>query len=170
MTNTVVQLRPLGDDAALALLRGGEVFTSAADFGRRVGWNRQKSHRRIKAWTEAGQIGPRKIPGKTTLSAPRPRVRGQRTDVTASVTPPSASVRADAPAPMPMPAAAHARPPIDLVALGRDIQDWTKLHLEVERLRTIGRARSRREPYNPRMLFFVAGVAFYVLLAISAVC
>jgi hypothetical protein len=37
-----------------------------------------------------------------------------------------------------------------------------KLHQEVERLRT------GREPYNPRFVFFIVGVAFFVLLAFSA--
>jgi hypothetical protein len=51
---------------------------------------------------------------------------------------------------------------VDLVTLRRDIADWVKLHHEVDRLRT------GREPYNPRMLFFLVGVAFFVLLAYSA--
>ena len=53
--------------------------------------------------------------------------------------------------------------PVDLIALRRSIQDWTKLHNEVERLRT------GKQPYNPRMWFFVTGVAFYCFLAYSAV-
>jgi len=53
--------------------------------------------------------------------------------------------------------------PVDLVQLKREIQDWVKLHQEVERLRT------GREPYNPRMVFFLVGVAFFVLLAYAAV-
>jgi len=47
------------------------------------------------------------------------------------------------------------------VQLRRDIQDWAKLHSEVERLRT------GREPYNPGFVFFIVGVAFYGLLACS---
>jgi len=38
-----------------------------------------------------------------------------------------------------------------------------KLHREVERLQT------GRQPYNPRFVFFLVGVAFYGLLAASAV-
>src|SRR5262249_17911764 len=53
--------------------------------------------------------------------------------------------------------------PVDLIALRRDIQDWTKLHNQVDRLRT------GREPYNPRFVFFLVGVGFFVLLAYSAV-
>jgi len=52
---------------------------------------------------------------------------------------------------------------VDLVQLRRDIQDWTKLHNEVERLRT------GRVPYNPRMWFFWTGVAFFCFLAYSAI-
>jgi len=52
--------------------------------------------------------------------------------------------------------------PVDLIALRRSIQDWTKLHNEVERLRT------GREPYNPRMWFLAVAVAFFVLVAYSA--
>jgi hypothetical protein len=51
---------------------------------------------------------------------------------------------------------------VDLVQLRRDIQDWTKLHNEVDRLRT------GREPYNPRMWFLAVAVAFFVLVAYSA--
>jgi len=52
--------------------------------------------------------------------------------------------------------------PVDLIALKREIRDWTKLHNEVDRLRAV------REPYNPRMIFFVAAVAFFVVVAYSA--
>jgi len=52
--------------------------------------------------------------------------------------------------------------PVDLIALRREIQDWTKLHAQVERLRT------GREPYNPRMWFLAMAVAFFALVAYSA--
>jgi hypothetical protein len=55
------------------------------------------------------------------------------------------------------------RSPVDLVALKRDIQAWTKLHHEVDRL------KAAREPYNPRFVFFVLGVSFFVMLAYAAV-
>ena len=59
---------------------------------------------------------------------------------------------------------AHAHPPVDLVQLRRDIEDWTKLHDKVEELR-----KPKREPYNPRMIFFVISAAFYVFLAVASV-
>jgi hypothetical protein len=52
--------------------------------------------------------------------------------------------------------------PVDLVQLRREIQDWIKLHHEVERLRT------GRQPWNPRTIFFLIAAVFYVLLAYSA--
>lgn len=75
MTNAVVQLHPLADDDALALLLGGEFFASAADFGRRVGWNRQKALRRLKDWADAGHLKLEKRNGKTAIvpASPPPR-------------------------------------------------------------------------------------------------
>src|SRR5262245_44261374 len=49
--------------------------------------------------------------------------------------------------------------PVSLPQLRRDIQDWTKLHQEVDRLR-----KPRRE-LDPRMIFFVIAVAFYGFVA-----
>jgi len=54
-------------------------------------------------------------------------------------------------------------PPVDLIALRRSIADWAKLHNEIDRL------KAGREPYNPRMAFFVLGVAFFALLGFAAV-
>jgi hypothetical protein len=51
---------------------------------------------------------------------------------------------------------------VGLAQLRREIADWTKLHNEVDRLRT------GREPYNPRMWFLAGAVAFFVLVAYSA--
>src|SRR5262249_12133983 len=66
------QLHPLADDAALALLIGGESFASAADFGRRCGWNRQKASRRLKEWSDAGHLKLEKRHGKTAVVTAKP--------------------------------------------------------------------------------------------------
>ena len=55
------------------------------------------------------------------------------------------------------------RDAVDLAVLRREIADWVKVHHEVDRLRT------GRQPWNPRFVFFVIGVAFYAFLAYSAV-
>jgi hypothetical protein len=58
MTETV-PARPFDDMEALAWLRSqpdGRVTASAAELGRRWGWNRMRAGRRLKAWQEAGHI------------------------------------------------------------------------------------------------------------------
>jgi hypothetical protein len=58
MTETV-PARPFDDMEALAWLRSqpdGRVTASAAELGRRWGWNRMRTVRRLKAWQEAGHI------------------------------------------------------------------------------------------------------------------
>jgi hypothetical protein len=58
MTETV-PARPFDDMEALAWLRSqpdGRVTASAAELGRRWGWNRMRTGRRLKAWQEAGHI------------------------------------------------------------------------------------------------------------------
>jgi hypothetical protein len=47
------------DREALAWLHsqhGGRLTTSAAELGRRWGWNRMRTGRRLKAWEQAGLI------------------------------------------------------------------------------------------------------------------
>ena len=59
MTETVPARRPFDDTEALAWLRSqpdGRVTASAAELGRRWGWNRMRTGRRLKAWQEAGHI------------------------------------------------------------------------------------------------------------------
>jgi hypothetical protein len=58
MTETA-RPRPFDDVEALAWLRsrdGGRVTTNAAELGRRWGWNRMRTSRRLKAWEQAGLI------------------------------------------------------------------------------------------------------------------
>jgi hypothetical protein len=58
MTETV-PARPFDDMEALAWLRSqpdGRVTASAAELGRRWGWNRMRAGRRLRAWQEAGHI------------------------------------------------------------------------------------------------------------------
>jgi hypothetical protein len=58
MTETA-PARPLDDMDALAWLRSqrdGRVTASAAELGRKWGWNRMRTGRRLKAWQEAGHI------------------------------------------------------------------------------------------------------------------
>ena len=58
MTETL-PTRPFDDMEALAWLRSqpdGRVTASAAELGRRWGWNRMRTGRRLKAWQEAGHI------------------------------------------------------------------------------------------------------------------
>lgn len=68
----VVGIRQIGDDDALAMLKAGEVFASAADFGRRCGWNRQKASRRLKEWADAGLLKLEKKHGKTAIVTVQP--------------------------------------------------------------------------------------------------
>jgi len=59
MTETVPARRPFDDTEALAWLRSqpdGRVTASAAELGRRWGWNRMRAGRRLRAWQEAGHI------------------------------------------------------------------------------------------------------------------
>jgi hypothetical protein len=54
-----VPTRPFDDMEALAWLRSqpdGRVTACAAELGRRWGWNRMRTGRRLKAWQEAGLI------------------------------------------------------------------------------------------------------------------
>jgi hypothetical protein len=58
MTETV-PTRPFDELEALAWLRSqpqGAVTASAAELGRRWGWNRMRTGRRLKAWEKAGLI------------------------------------------------------------------------------------------------------------------
>jgi long-subunit acyl-CoA synthetase (AMP-forming) len=58
MTETI-PTRPFDEMEALAWLRSqpeGVVTTSAAELGRRWGWNRMRAGRRLKAWEKAGLI------------------------------------------------------------------------------------------------------------------
>jgi hypothetical protein len=58
MTETV-PARPFDDKEALAWLRSqpdGRVSASAAELGRRWGWNRMRTGRRLQAWQKAGYI------------------------------------------------------------------------------------------------------------------
>jgi hypothetical protein len=58
MTETI-PTRPFDEMEALAWLRSqpdGVVAASAADLGRRWGWNRMRTGRRLKAWEKAGLI------------------------------------------------------------------------------------------------------------------
>jgi len=58
MTETV-PARPFDDMEALAWLHSqpdGRVTASAAELGRRWGWNRMRAGRRLRAWQEAGHI------------------------------------------------------------------------------------------------------------------
>jgi hypothetical protein len=58
MTETV-PARPFEDIEALAWLRSqpdGRVTASAAELGRRWGWNRMRAGRRLRAWQKAGHI------------------------------------------------------------------------------------------------------------------
>jgi MarR family len=58
MTETI-PTRPFDEMEALAWLRSqpeGAVTASAAELGRRWGWNRMRTGRRLKAWEKAGLI------------------------------------------------------------------------------------------------------------------
>ena len=58
MTETI-RSRPFDDMEALAWLRSqpdGRMTASAAELGRRWGWNRMRTGRRLRAWQEAGHI------------------------------------------------------------------------------------------------------------------
>jgi hypothetical protein len=58
MTETVPS-RPFDESDALAWLRSQpdrRVTASAAELGRRWGWNRMRAGRRLRAWQEAGYI------------------------------------------------------------------------------------------------------------------
>ena len=85
MTNAVIQLHPLADDAALALLKGGQMFESAAEFGRRCGWNRQKAHRRLKEWTDSGRLSLEKNVRKIAVVTHCPRLISVSADTSAPV-------------------------------------------------------------------------------------
>jgi len=55
----IAPIRPLDEGAALDWLRsqpGGRTNLPAAELGRRWGWHRQRTGRRLKAWTKAGFI------------------------------------------------------------------------------------------------------------------
>jgi hypothetical protein len=56
-------IRPLDEAAALDWLRsqpGGRIDLPAAELGRRWGWHRQRTGRRLKAWTKAGLVTRRR--------------------------------------------------------------------------------------------------------------
>ncbi len=56
-TENVTALRPLSDEEALAWLKSqGKITMRPAELGRRFGWTRQRTGRRLDAWKEAGQI------------------------------------------------------------------------------------------------------------------
>ena len=58
MTETI-STRPFDEMEALAWLRSqpeGAVTASAAELGRRWGWNRMRAGRRLRAWERAGLI------------------------------------------------------------------------------------------------------------------
>ena len=58
MTETI-PTRPFAEMEALAWLRSqpeGVVTASAAELGRRWGWNRMRTGRRLKAWEKTGLI------------------------------------------------------------------------------------------------------------------
>jgi len=58
----IAPIRPFDEAAALDWLRsqpGGRINLPAAELGRRWGWQRQRTGRRLKAWTKAGLIARR---------------------------------------------------------------------------------------------------------------
>jgi hypothetical protein len=59
VTAEIAPIRPLDEAAALDWLRsqpGGRTNLPAAELGRRWGWHRQRTGRRLKAWTKAGLV------------------------------------------------------------------------------------------------------------------
>ena len=149
---------------------------SVSELARTLGISRRTAARRLKNGELGAQPIRQQIQQVPTGRPPgRAHARqGMPTPARRVAAPMGAGTPKPTPAPAPMRADAHARPPVDLMQLRRDIQDWTKLHLEVERSRTARGARrarrARREPYNPRMVFFILSVGFYALLAAAAVC
>ena len=83
MTETI-PTRPFDEMEALAWLRSqpeGVVTASAAELGRRWGWNRMRTSRRLKAWEQAGLI--RRNAGAITVTG---SVTPTVTEDTAAVT------------------------------------------------------------------------------------
>jgi len=60
------------------------------------------------------------------------------------------------------------RVPVDLVALRREIAEWTECHLKIERMKVIERHNHISWQFS-RLGFLVVGMAFFVLLAVAAV-
>ena len=82
MTETI-PTRPFDEMEALAWLRSqpeGVVTASAAELGRRWGWNRMRTGRRLKAWEKAGLIRR-----NTEAIIATPSVTSTVTDVTQTV-------------------------------------------------------------------------------------
>jgi hypothetical protein len=59
------------------------------------------------------------------------------------------------------------RPPVDLIALRRDIEEWTGLHQKIERLK-VSERRNHISWQVSRFGFLLVGFAFFVLLALAA--
>src|SRR5262245_25150130 len=113
-------------------------IVNISDLARRSGWSRATVRARLRQGWHPDDLLPVKAP----------EIRQEKRDVAS-------------------PAIPAARPlattPVDLVKLRHAIQDWAKLHQEVERMRT-GKA-----PWNPRVPFLITAVAFLVFLAYAAV-
>ena len=60
------------------------------------------------------------------------------------------------------------QPPVDLVALRREIAEWTECHLKIERMKVIER-RNHISWQVSRFGLLLVGFAFFVLLAYAAV-